>query len=147
SQSAMHKSNLQNRLQAWATQERTITAPGTTLRNESHEATVNEPQSVHDTNPSVLTSITSSAKRNSAALSIGALAMLVVILAAGGTWDLLARGGSADQPSPVAVAKSDEKPVDSQLVAKAHPTADDHSTKAASATKTDNQPAGTKAIS
>ncbi|HEY2761530.1 MAG TPA: serine/threonine-protein kinase, partial [Pirellulales bacterium] len=109
SRSTTQKTHLRRLLEAWAQPEPTLTAPGTTLRNQSHELTVEESTSTHDTNPSVLKSLTTSAKRNSAALSVGAIGMLVVLLAAGGTWLLLTRGSPTNQPTAVPLVKTNEK--------------------------------------
>lgn len=106
--SAAHKSNLRTLLAAWTKPEPTMTAPGSTARNQSYEATVTEPESVHDTSPSVLAALTVSAKRNSMPLALGAICMLLVILAAVGAWLLLGRTPSLEKPLANVTEKTEQ---------------------------------------
>ena len=138
--SGANKTHLRRLLEVWAQPEPTLTAPGTTLRNQSQEVTIEESTSTHDTNPSVLKSLTTSAKRNSAALSVGAIGMLVVVLAAAGTWLLLTHGSPANRPTVVPLEKADEKSATSPASGSEKAISDDRSSTANQTAKSDKGP-------
>jgi hypothetical protein len=133
--SSTYKTHLRRLLEVWAQPEPTLTAPGSTLRNQSQEVTIEESSSAHDTNPSVLKSLTTSAKRNSAALSVGAVGMLVVILAAGGTWLLLTHRSPTNQPTAVSIDKPNEKSTAATNTVGEKSASDDRSSSGSQSTK------------